>query len=142
MNELNEHAQLGKIAFIFPAKFDLKGAAAPTLNFRANNNRIAMSVGISFVELNTERGYLVSFTLADPEGKEIVTSIGMGGVPSDQIDPEFHTSFLSASFYFDAPSNGTYHFYCHLIDLAHHTESPIDSKDIFFNITNVEDKNV
>ncbi|HHH1854173.1 TPA: hypothetical protein ACPY5T_002329 [Yersinia enterocolitica] len=142
MNELNENNQLGKVAFIFPAKFDLKGANAPTLNFKANNNRVAMSVGISFVELKVDRGYLVSFTLTDPEGKEIITSTGMGGVPSEQIDPDFHTSFLSASFYFDVSINGTYHFYCHLIDLVHSTETPIDSKDILFNITNVEDKNV
>lgn len=124
----------GKIAFIYPAKFNLKGATAPTLNFIEQGMHVAMSVGISFLDLDPSTHYLVFFKLISPQGEEVVTSSEMGAIPADQIDPLKRTSFLSASFYFDVDSFGAYRFSCQLIDLLHSTSEPVDSKDIYFNV--------
>lgn len=127
-----------KIAFIYPAKFNLNGANSPTLNFYAVGHRVAMSVGISFVDLDPNKSYIVSFTLTDSDSHEVVTSVGMNGIPSDQIDPRLHTSFLSASFYFDVSASGTYRFSCQLIDMLHNNGNAFESKDIYFNVIDDE----
>lgn len=134
MMESKMTAPKGKIAFIYPAKFNMQGASSPTLNFVDNNHSVAMSVGISFLELDPSVNYFVTFSLYDSNGNEVVTSSGMGAIPSDQIDPERKTSFLSASFHFGTSSYGTYKFSCQLIDLMYDNGKAIDSSDVYFNV--------
>ncbi|WP_149570735.1 hypothetical protein [Serratia bockelmannii] len=134
MNTRPREEARGKIAFIFPARFNSHGANSPTLNFMVKNGRLAMSMGVSFLELNQEENYLVTFTLVDPSGETVVTSNGMDGLPSREIHPEWKTSFLSANFYFDVKEYGTYTFTCQLINPLYDFGNPIDTKEILFNI--------
>lgn len=62
----------GRIAFMFPAKFNLPGATSPVLNFSIRNDgMIAMSIGISFLELNAGSPYFVMLKLFNPNGDEV-----------------------------------------------------------------------
>ncbi|MEO2278767.1 hypothetical protein KDV90_26125 [Serratia marcescens] len=134
MNTRPREEARGKIAFIFPAKFNSHGANSPTLNFRAKDGKLAMSMGISFLELNQEESYLVAFNLVAPSGETVVTSTGIDGLPPREIHPEWKTSFLSANFYFEVKEYGTYTFTCQLINLLYDYGNPIDKKEILFNI--------
>ena len=97
-----------------------------------------MSIGISFLELDRDENYLVVFKLVDAIGNEVATSNGMEGIPSHEIDPQWNTSYLSASFYFPVLSYGTYKFTCNLISLLYEYGEPIDTKEILFNVINGE----
>ncbi|ORJ47999.1 hypothetical protein B2M27_23240 [Kluyvera intermedia] len=124
----------GKIAFIFPAKYNAEGASSPTLNFATRYDGIvAMSVGISFIELAPKTPYFVILKMKGPSDEDVEISSGMDAVPPDQIDPKRHTSFLTASFYFKPEKFGTYRFSCELIS-PFGNGKPNDIKDVLFNV--------
>lgn len=134
MDDLNDKNASGKIAFIFPAKHNLEGASSPTLNFMCRyDGVIAMSVGISFLELDPRSPYFVILKLHDSQGEEVEISSGMNAIPPDQIDPKRKSSFLTASFYFKPESFGTHKFTCDLIHLLG-TGKPVDSQNVLFNV--------
>ncbi|MEH3452396.1 hypothetical protein [Phytobacter diazotrophicus] len=132
-----------KIAFMFPARYNLKGAVDPVLNFKANeNNALSLSVGISFIQLDVNANYWVLFGLEDPNGKAVVNSThGMSAIPSDQIDPEKKTSYLSANFYFNITLPGVYKFYCELRNPLVNFGNALDYKEIYFNVAQAEQEN-
>ncbi len=133
----NEKEISGKIAFMFPAKFNLEGARAPTLNFTVRDDGvIAMSVGISFLELKNTLPYFVSLKLADPNLQDVPISSSMDAIPENYIDPVKRSSFLTASFYFNPTLNGTYRFTCELLN-PYDSENPLDSMSVFFNVLGV-----
>lgn len=124
----------GKIAFIFPAKFNSEGASSPTLNFSPRfDGIVAMSVGISFIELNPKNPYFVVLKMKGPSDEVVEISSGMDAIPPDQIDPKRHTSFLTASFYFKPENFGTFRFSCDLVN-PFSSGKPCDTKDILFNV--------
>ncbi|MBE0005119.1 hypothetical protein FOT53_08955 [Citrobacter freundii] len=126
-----------KIAFMFPAKYNSKGATDPVLNFRTkDDNVLPMSVGMSFIELDPNENYWVVIGLEDPEGNSVVNSThGVSVIPSDEIDPIKRTSFLSANFYFNATKSGVYKFFCELRNPLTNYGNVIDLKEIYFNVT-------
>lgn len=130
-----------KIAFMYPAKFNLKGATEPVLNFKArDNNVLSMSVGVSFIELDPSENYWVLIGLEDPQGSAVVNSThGISVIPAEEIDPVKKTSFLSANFYFEATSAGVYRFFCELRNPLANYGNLIDSKEIYFNVALVGD---
>ena len=126
-----------KIAFMFPAKYNPKGATEPVLNFRTrDDNVLPMSVGVSFIQLDPLENYWILIGLEDPLGKSVAnSSTGMAVIPSDEIDPIKQTSFLSANFFFEAKISGVYRFYCELRNPMVNFGRLIDSKDVYFNVT-------
>lgn len=102
----------GKIAFMFPAKFNLEGARSPVLNFQVREDEVvAMSVGISFLELDQQSPYFVTLQLFSPSNEEVEISAPMNAIPPEQIDPIKKSSFLTASFYFEPIESGSYRFF-------------------------------
>ncbi len=125
----------GKIAFMFPAKFNLEGAKSPMLNFFVRDDGIvAMSMGISFLELTAGADYLVMMKLYNSKGVEIPISTSMGAIPGDQIDPIRRSSFLTASFHFKPTVDGTYSFSCELRDIIRKPEAPIATMEVLFSV--------
>lgn len=124
----------GKIAFIFPAQFNAHGAISPMLNFKVKGDKLAISMGISFIDLDPVESYLVIFELLSPSGEKVVTSNGVDGLPPSQIEPTLRTSFLSANFYFEVSEFGAYTFKCSLASMMYNYGNAIDSKEIMFNI--------
>ncbi|EPK4611424.1 hypothetical protein JKM78_004696 [Citrobacter freundii] len=124
----------GKIAFIFPAKFSAEGASSPALNFATRfDGTVAMSVGISFIELDPKTPYFVMLKMKGPSDEDVEISSGMDAIPPDQIDPKRRTSFLTASFFFKPEQFGTYRFSCELVN-PFGSGKPNDIKDVLFNV--------
>ncbi|ARF49687.1 hypothetical protein [Pantoea stewartii] len=129
----------GKIAFMFPAKFNLEGARSPVLNFSVRDDGIiAMSVGISFLELNAGSPYFVNLKLSSPNGDEVTISSTLEAIPGDHIDPIKRSSFLTASYYFEPSLNGSHRFTCELLDVIRDSK-PVDAMSLWFNVLGVED---
>ena len=132
----------GKIAFIFPAKFNLEGARSPTLNFSVRDDGIiAMSMGISFLELKAGAPYFVNLKLFNPHNEEVSISSSMDAIPGDHIDPIKRSSFLTASYFFNPTFNGTHRSRCELLDILGKPSAPVDSMDVLFNVLGIEADN-
>ncbi|EMN3921295.1 hypothetical protein TUM17580_31820 [Citrobacter farmeri] len=130
----SENITTGKIAFMFPAQFNVEGASSPTLNFKARyDGTVAMSIGISFLELDPKSPYFVKLSLKDSHDNDVPISSGMDAIPPNQIDPIRKSSFLTASFNFKAEIAGTHKFTCELIQPLSGSMS-LDSKNVLFNI--------
>lgn len=124
----------GKIAFMFPAKFNLEGARSPALNFTVRDDGVVtMSVGISFLELTPGKPYFVNLKMANPNDEEVEISSPMDAIPGDHIDPYRRSSFLTASYYFRPTMNGSHRFTCELLDILGSPHS-IDIMSVYFNV--------
>ena len=121
----------GKIGFIYPAMRAADGFPSPTLNFISENGRVSMVIGTAFLDLNPGSSYIAKMELRSPNGKEILTSRGLDGIPPDHIHPEYRTTFLSADMYFDVIESGIYTFSCELWEMM---ATKVDEKKIEFNI--------
>lgn len=125
----------GKIAFIFPANAE-SGFLKPTLNFTVHGDTLAITMGISFIDLNAESSYLVRLSVTSPSGESLLDS-GLDGIPPENIDPAKRTSFLAANMYLISSESGMHCFRCELIEML---QTTVDKQEIFFNVFR-EDEN-